>query len=67
MVVMTGTWCGKPTKCKVLTDFVVNGGADEVGEDYTSCDGEVFCKGGFLVLANVLVGTAWPSRANVGS
>ena len=64
---MTRTWCGKPTKCKVLAEFVVDRGADEVGEEYTSCDGEVFCKEGFPVSANVPVGTAWPSRANVGS
>ena len=54
-------------KCKVLAEFVVDGGADEVGEDYTSCDGEVFCKERFPVSANVPVGTACPSRANVGS
>ena len=40
-------WVEKPTKCKVLGLFVVDGGDDEVGEEYTSCDGEVFCKEGF--------------------
>ena len=31
----------------------MDGGADEVGEEYTSCDGEVFGKEGFPVSANV--------------